>query len=109
MAKPFLEPKTANKVKFAYSDDPNTDKMMNELFDMEVVESVFGGRDDEDFDVNKYAERMREDDEKLSSPWKIGDGLPLPPPATKNSESDTKTDKSDVPSCQDESLPVKQS
>lgn len=103
MAKPFLEPKTANKVKFAYSDDPNTNKMLNELFDMEVVESAFGGRDDEDFDINKYAERMREDDEKLYSLWKIGDGLPLPPPATKNSESNAKTDKSDVPSCQDES------
>lgn len=117
MAKPFLEPKTANKVKFAYSDDPTTNKIMDELFDMEVVESAFGGKDEEDFDINKYAERMREDDVKLSSLWKLDGSLP-PPLATKNSESDDSdrnTDKSVVPSCEDdgtssdESLPVKQS
>ncbi|XP_057794592.1 uncharacterized protein LOC131010906 [Salvia miltiorrhiza] len=76
MAKPFLEPKTANKVKFVYSDDPNTSKIMDELFDMEKVESAFGGKDGEDFDVNKYATRMRKDDEKLPFVWRT----PPPPP-----------------------------
>ncbi|KAK4381012.1 CRAL-TRIO domain-containing protein C23B6.04c, partial [Sesamum angolense] len=33
VAKPFLEPKTANKVKFVYSDDPNTNKIMDDLFE----------------------------------------------------------------------------
>ncbi|XP_059279838.1 uncharacterized protein LOC132033778 isoform X1 [Lycium ferocissimum] len=69
VAKPFLDPKTASKVKFVYSDDPNSQKMMEELFDMSLIESTFGGDDQADFDVNKYAERMREDDKKLSSFW----------------------------------------
>lgn len=73
IAKPFLDPKTASKVKFMYSDDPNSKKMMEELFDMSLVESAFGGDDKADFDINKYAERMREDEKKLSSFWKKGD------------------------------------
>lgn len=73
IAKPFLDPKTASKVKFMYSDDPNSKKMMEELFDMSLVESAFGGDDKADFDVNKYAERMREDDKKLSSFWNKDD------------------------------------
>ncbi|CAN4122246.1 unnamed protein product [Withania somnifera] len=70
VAKPFLDPNTVSKVKFVYSDDPNSKKVMEELFDMSLVESAFGGDDTADFDVNKYAERMREDDKKLSSFWK---------------------------------------
>lgn len=73
VAKPFLDPKTASKVKFMYSDDPNSKKMMEELFDMSLVESAFGGDDKADFDINKYAERMREDEKKLSSFWKKDD------------------------------------
>lgn len=73
IAKPFLDPKTASKVKFMYSDDPNSKKMMEELFDMSLVESAFGGDDKADFDINKYAERMREDEKKLSSFWKKDD------------------------------------
>ncbi|KAM3237898.1 phosphatidylinositol transfer protein 3 isoform X1 [Capsicum annuum] len=73
IAKPFLDPKTASKVKFMYSDDPNSKKIMEDLFDMSLVESAFGGNDEAEFDVNKYAERMREDDKKLSSFWKIKD------------------------------------
>ncbi|XP_057783716.1 uncharacterized protein LOC131001363 [Salvia miltiorrhiza] len=76
VAKPFLEPKTANKVNFVYADDPNTNKIMSELFDMEMVESAFGGKDDSDFNITKYAERMREDDKRTLSYWKT------PSPAT---------------------------
>ncbi|XAR48577.1 hypothetical protein NMG60_11031447 [Bertholletia excelsa] len=72
VVKPFLEPKTANKVKFVYADDPNTHKIMEDLFDVDQLESAFGGKDTEGFDVNKYAERMREDDKKMLSFWANG-------------------------------------
>ncbi|KAK6130642.1 hypothetical protein DH2020_035617 [Rehmannia glutinosa] len=124
VAKPFLEQKTANKVKFAYSDNPNTTKIMDELFDMELVESAFGGNDDADFDITKYAERMREDDKKIPSFWKT-DGYPAatpPPPViaspsvqNSNSEpdsdelSDVQAEKSSSRGEDDESLPVKNS
>jgi len=45
VVKPFLEPKTANKVKFVYSDDLNSKKIMEDLFDMEHLEFAFGGND----------------------------------------------------------------
>ena len=64
VVKPFLEPKTANKVKFVYADDPNTKTIMDNLFCMDEVESAFGGKIDENFDIKKYAEKMKEDDAK---------------------------------------------
>ncbi|CAN8246849.1 unnamed protein product [Cochlearia groenlandica] len=65
VARPFLEPKTRNKVKFVYSDDPNTKQIMDEIFDdMEKMEAAFGGGDDSGFDINKHSERMKDDDKK---------------------------------------------
>lgn len=64
VVKPFLEPKTANKVKFVYADDPNTKSIMDNLFCMDELESAFGGKDEEFFDIKKYAEKMIEDDAK---------------------------------------------
>lgn len=64
IVKPFLEPKTANKVKFVYADDPNTKTIMDDLFCMEELESAFGGKNEEDFEIKKYMEKMKEDDAK---------------------------------------------
>lgn len=64
IVKPFLEPKTANKVKFVYSDDPNTKTIMDNLFCTDELESAFGGKNEENFDIKKYAEKMKEDDAK---------------------------------------------
>ncbi|CAD5313438.1 unnamed protein product [Arabidopsis thaliana] len=66
MVKPFLEPKTSNKVKFVYSDDNLSNKLLEDLFDMEQLEVAFGGKNsDAGFNFEKYAERMREDDLKF--------------------------------------------
>lgn len=107
MARPFLEPKTANKVMFVYSNDPDTNKIMDELFDMEMVESAFGGKDEEDFDINKYAVRMRKDDEKLPFVWKTHRSLISPPPVPTvdnftSSDSDIKAEKAAVRSDEDD-------
>ncbi|XP_055835554.1 uncharacterized protein LOC129904053 isoform X2 [Solanum dulcamara] len=109
IAKPFLDPKTASKVKFVYSDDPNSKKMMEELFDMSLVESAFGGDDKADFDVNKYAVRMRGDDKKLSSFWKKDDNSassaqptvtadPSLEPTNSDSDSEVLYEKAEKPS-----------
>lgn len=102
VVKPFLEPKTANKVKFVYSDDANTKKVLEELFDMDQLEPVFGGKHSEDFDINKYAERMKEDDKKVPLFWKTeGDPAITSPPvpasdaSTLESDSDTSDEKAD--------------
>lgn len=72
MAKAFLEPKTFNKVKFVYSDDLNSMKTMENLFDMDQLESSFGGKNTRGFDINEYANRMREDDKRMPSLWTRG-------------------------------------
>jgi len=69
MASPILEPKTRNKVKFVYPDNPETDKIMEELFNMDELECAFGGRGQASFDINEYAARMREDDSKMPLFW----------------------------------------
>ncbi|XXG70700.1 hypothetical protein AAC387_Pa07g0122 [Persea americana] len=69
VVKPFLEPKTYRKVKFVYSDDIGTEKIMEDLFDMEQLESAFGGLNQSGFNINDYAERMKEDDKRMPLFW----------------------------------------
>ncbi|KAA8538044.1 hypothetical protein F0562_027376 [Nyssa sinensis] len=101
LVKPFLEQKTANKVKFVYSDDPNTKKIMEDLFDIEQLDSAFGGKDNTGFDIHKYAERMREDDKRMASlvaahrPVLTTDTCSNPTNSVSDSDaSDEKVDKS---------------
>ncbi|WCJ44509.1 Sec14p-like phosphatidylinositol transfer family protein [Euphorbia peplus] len=82
MAKAFLEPKTFNKVKFVYSDDPNSMKIMEDLFDMEQLESSFGGKDTQGFNINIFAERMKEDDKRMPAAWTRGSTPPSVVPET---------------------------
>ncbi|XP_068643332.1 uncharacterized protein [Aristolochia californica] len=69
VVKPFLEPKTHRKVKFVYSDDPSSKKIMEDLFDMDKLETAFGGKSQEGFNINDYAERMRENDKRIPLFW----------------------------------------
>jgi len=69
MASPLLERKTRNKVKFVYSDKPDTMKIFEDLFNMDELECAFGGKNPATFNINDYAVRMREDDKKMPSFW----------------------------------------
>jgi len=69
MVKVLLETESYNKIKFVYSNDQNTKKIMEGLFDMDQLEPAFGGNNDTEFDINKYAKRMREEDNKRHSLW----------------------------------------
>lgn len=65
LVKPFLEHKTYKKVKFVYSDQPQSLKIMEALFDMDKLESAFGGKSTENFNYQTYAKRMKEDEKKM--------------------------------------------
>ncbi|MCL7048359.1 hypothetical protein MKW94_000767 [Papaver nudicaule] len=69
IVKPFLEPKTQKKVKFVYSDDLNTKKIMEDLFDMDDLESSFGGNKEICFNISEYSERMKEEEKKMPAFW----------------------------------------
>ncbi|XP_028766830.1 phosphatidylinositol transfer protein 3 isoform X2 [Neltuma alba] len=66
MVKPFLEPKTYRKVRFVYPENPKSRKIMEEVFDMDKLESRFGGKNPAGFNYEAYALRLREDDKKIS-------------------------------------------
>ncbi|KAG6511928.1 hypothetical protein ZIOFF_030007 [Zingiber officinale] len=97
IVKPFLDQKTYKKVKFVYSDDPNSQKIMMELFDFDKLETSFGGHNQVEFNFNKYAELMKEDDKKYVSVapmLKSSTPEALSPPALNStSSSDSKSSK----------------
>lgn len=67
IVKPFLDHETRKKVKFVYSNDKESQKIMAEVFDMEELDSAFGGKNPATFEYNSYAEQMQEDDKKMGS------------------------------------------
>ncbi|KAI5407949.1 uncharacterized protein LOC127084185 isoform X2 [Lathyrus oleraceus] len=77
MVKVLLESESYKKVKFVYSNDQNTKKIMEGLFDMDQLEPAFGGKNDTEFDMNKYAKRMKEEDNKMHSLWTRTNSLSL--------------------------------
>ncbi|KAH0721070.1 hypothetical protein KY285_005394 [Solanum tuberosum] len=76
LVKPFLEKRTYKKVKFVYPNDVDTQKVMEDLFDMDKLESCFGGKCTQGFDYVTYSNRMREGD-KVMTDFVIS-GAPLP-------------------------------
>lgn len=69
VAKPFLEPKTCAKLNFVYSDDPASMKIMENLFDLDKLESAFGGNNPARFNIDNFANKMKEDDKKMLLYW----------------------------------------
>ncbi|PNX63295.1 hypothetical protein L195_g053433 [Trifolium pratense] len=67
MVKPFLEPKTYRKVTFVYPDNPKSRVMMEELFDMDKLESCFGGKNTAKVNFEAYGQNMREDDKRMTA------------------------------------------
>lgn len=57
MVKPIIDQKTYQKVKFLYSNDPQSRYIMESIFDMDKVESAVGGKNKVGFDYKTYAEQ----------------------------------------------------
>lgn len=62
VAKLSWEAKTANKVKFVYSNDVISKKIIEDLLDTDQLESAFGWNNNVGFNITKYAEAW--DDER---------------------------------------------
>ncbi|XP_019165819.1 PREDICTED: random slug protein 5-like [Ipomoea nil] len=77
MVKPFLERKTHKKVRFVYAENPESRKIMEELFEKDKLEAAFGGScGTQGFDYKTHSQRMKEDDKKMMD--FIKSGAPLP-------------------------------
>jgi hypothetical protein len=68
IVKPFLDPKTFRKVKFVYSKNAESQKILSELFEEDAVKSIF--EDPNDYNFEEYAKLMQEDDQKSALYWK---------------------------------------
>lgn len=70
IVKPFLDSKTAKKVKFVYSNDPASMKLVNDLFDQSTLEELLK---DDNFSLEEYSKQMRQDDAKFGLRRKLAD------------------------------------
>ncbi|KAG0520678.1 hypothetical protein BDA96_08G094600 [Sorghum bicolor] len=71
--KRFLEPRMNEKVKFIYSNNSESQKIMGDMFDLDKLEYIFGGRNTAEFDINMYAERMKRRD-RVRGSWTQDNG-----------------------------------
>jgi len=70
--KHFLEPKMNEKVKFVYNNS-ECQRIMGDMFDLDKLESTFGGRNTAGLDIDKYAEKMRRQDQ-IRGAWTQANG-----------------------------------
>jgi hypothetical protein len=68
-AKYFLDPRTAEKVKFVYPKDKASDELMTTHFDVENLPKEFGGEATLEYDHEDFSRQMYEDDLKTAKYW----------------------------------------
>ncbi|XP_048236204.1 phosphatidylinositol transfer protein 3 isoform X2 [Ricinus communis] len=102
MMKPFIEPKTYKKVNFVYSNKPQSRKIMEEIFDMDKLESTFGGRNSIVFDYEAYGLRMKQEDKKFSDLNSSESALPMLSITLESQHSDSLIPNEDSSSSTDE-------
>jgi len=73
IVKPFLDPKTFRKVKFVYSKNAESMKILSELFDEDTLKGTFDNPND--YNHEQYSKLMEEDDMKSSLYWKGGETI----------------------------------
>ena len=61
--KHFLEPRMNEKVKSVYNNNSESQKIMGDIFYLDKLEYIFGGRNTADFDISMYVERMKRQDQ----------------------------------------------
>ena len=70
IVKPFMDSRTAKKVKFIYKNDPASMKLLDEYFDSESVDAILN---EDDFNLDEYAQKMRQDDMRAATRRKFVD------------------------------------
>lgn len=80
----FLDPKTAQKVKFVYPNSKDSVELMKSLFDMDNLPSEFGGKTTLKYDHEEFSRLMTEEDVKTAKFWGLDDEKPF---TTKNGHS----------------------
>eukprot|EP00249_Psilotum_nudum_P023869 c29012_g2_i3 orf=406-1305(-) len=69
----FLDSKTFQKVKFVYSKNLDSLKLLNDLFDSEKLDTAFGGQSPSPYNHAENGKRMQQDDVKKTAYWQLDD------------------------------------
>jgi hypothetical protein len=69
--KPFLDPRSIQKVKFVYTKNPKSMKQVNELLLKDKLNDILDNP--ADYKHEDYAKLMEEDDMKSAAYWNIGE------------------------------------
>lgn len=67
----FLDPTTAQKVKFVYPKNKTSVELMGSFFDVENLPSEFGGKSSLNYDHEEFSRLMAQDDVKAADFWKF--------------------------------------
>ncbi|OMO84418.1 hypothetical protein COLO4_22084 [Corchorus olitorius] len=67
----FLDPKTAQKVKFVYPKNKDSVELMKSYFDVENLPGEFGGKGTLKYDHEEFSRLMAQDDVKTAKFWGI--------------------------------------
>jgi hypothetical protein len=65
----LFDPTTAGKVKFVYTNDAESMKILHTLFDKGKVEPSLAA---DDFDFTEYGRQMEDDDKRTAITWNLG-------------------------------------
>ena len=71
IVKYFLDPKTFQKVKFVYPKNGESSSLLEEFFDMDKLQSSFGGKNNQQYDHEEFSKLMHQDDVKTAEYWAI--------------------------------------
>jgi hypothetical protein len=71
IVKPFLDPKTFQKVKFVYTRNPESCKLLDNYFANDILKEVL--ENPADYNHEEYAKLMEQDDLKSATYWKLGE------------------------------------
>lgn len=67
--KPLIDPATYQKARFVYTNDMNSLKVMEDIFDKQILASIFESQ----YNHLEYSKKMQEDDAHKASYWKSAD------------------------------------
>ncbi|KAK1316702.1 hypothetical protein QJS10_CPA05g01146 [Acorus calamus] len=65
----FLDPKTFQKVKFVYPKNAESMELMQQHFDIDILPTELGGRDNSPYDHEEFSRLMAKDDIKSAKLW----------------------------------------
>uniref|UniRef100_A0A0D6R4F7 CRAL-TRIO domain-containing protein n=1 Tax=Araucaria cunninghamii TaxID=56994 RepID=A0A0D6R4F7_ARACU len=69
VVKYFLDPKTFEKVKFIYPKNDESARLMQQTFDLDKLQTAFGGNNNSQYDHEEFSKLMRQDDIKTARYW----------------------------------------